>query len=660
MLTIVKMIHLYQYVIHIIYKKINILIFFLKILKKMSKDVLSTSPYFVQKVFLSEKSNHWVPDTDALNCYFCNSVFGTIYNRRHHCRICFNVFCHNCCNNFIEIPRRLRRETSEFKYSNNDRVCNICINEVNIIHIDEVDKLIIIFPLLKLDVKDLKKISSVCKSWNKAAMYFLSKFKDLHYKTVDHILTDDERFLIKCNKKYFNGHKNLSLNLLKIGYNKKFIKIFFSEKDFSCDNLYCKEKCNSNHTIEDVIKILYLVESRNNRNNDLIEKIIQIVYLHKEKIVEYLPFFVRRLDSFYCNDIFKMLKDISIELNIVELLYYEINFQGLYEFSKKYKNFLKKKGLRNLIENQEKFLECIKNKSFNIGKKVCPTNNKIINKIDEYKELNTGTSPTIIKCNNGDFSIITKNVNLKNDQLITNIIKILSDLLKKDLGIDFCIVNYKVIPIEENFGIIEIVNNAKTICEIEDSTKMTLNNYILENNKTRTVEDVKITFIKSTAFYCVISHIFGIGDRNLGNIMVTTDGKQFHIDFEFIFGRDPKFSTTKARVTNEIIDAIGGFHSPYYAEFKKYVSLVYTFILKNVDLFLSIIFSSKINEESKKFLISRFYPSQDNEGKKIINDIENPPVLELIIKDFVNKRSVEFSGYTKKIFYDPLQYVKFW
>jgi len=625
------------------------------------EDMLSTSPYFVEKVFLSEKSNHWVPDSEALNCYSCKSAFGSIYNRRHHCRICFNIFCYTCCNDFIEIPRRLRREVVEFSYGKNDRVCKFCMEEVKIIHIDEVDILIKIFPLLKLDIRDLKNIASVCKSWNKASTYFLSKFKDLHFKTIDYTLNEDDKILVKFNEKYFEGHKKLCLNLLKSGYNNKFSNKFFSEKKFSCDKLFCRENCSPIISMEDIIIILYHIEHRNNRDNNLIKKIIEIVLKNKDKIRRYLPFFVKRLGSFYCDDIFRMLKCVSVELNIIEILYYELKFQNFKEFSKKYKNFLKKESLWHLIENQKKLIECIKAKGFIVGKKICPTNGEIIYKIKSYRELDTGTSPTIINFNEGEFSIIAKNVNLKNDQLITNIIKISSELLQEKFGIDFCIVNYAVIPIEEKFGIIEIVKDAKTICEIQDTTKMSLNNYILEINKLKPVDEVKKIFIKSTAFYCVLSHIFGIGDRNLGNMMVTPDGRQFHIDFEFIFGKDPKSSTTKARVTDEIIDAIGGFHSPYYIEFKKYVADIYSFMLKKADLFLSIVFSSGVTDDIKKFLVSRFYPSQDSEGNKIIDDIENPPVLELIVKDFVNRRSVEISGYAKKIMsYNPFPSIGLW
>lgn len=68
----------------------------------------------------------WMPDHSCRVCYECDSQF-TVFNRKHHCRICGRVFCAKCTANSVPVPSDEPKMGRE--YWERIRVCNYCFKQ---------------------------------------------------------------------------------------------------------------------------------------------------------------------------------------------------------------------------------------------------------------------------------------------------------------------------------------------------------------------------------------------------------------------------------------------------------------------------------------------------------------------------------------------------
>lgn len=51
---------------------------------------------------VNNEKTMWVPDEKAITCYNCQQQFSTLFLRKHHCRICGNIFCKVCSSKNVE------------------------------------------------------------------------------------------------------------------------------------------------------------------------------------------------------------------------------------------------------------------------------------------------------------------------------------------------------------------------------------------------------------------------------------------------------------------------------------------------------------------------------------------------------------------------------
>ena len=99
-------------------------------------------------------------------------------------------------------------------------------------------------------------------------------------------------------------------------------------------------------------------------------------------------------------------------------------------------------------------------------------------------------------------------------------------------------------------------------------------------------------FVRSCAGYAVITYLLGIGDRHLDNIMIKETGEMLHIDFGWIFGRDPKLAPPAIRVTKQMVSCMGGDLRPPAPEYRRFRELCVQAFLqlrKHTNLILSLL-----------------------------------------------------------------------
>lgn len=217
--------------------------------------------------------------------------------------------------------------------------------------------------------------------------------------------------------------------------------------------------------------------------------------------------------------------------------------------------------------------------------------------VKRVKQSNSNSRPLIlpfsIKTLMGtslDKYILYKNEDLRKDKIVMNLIKLASMILKKEEDLDLGLITYEICPTTSSTGFLEMVPKSKTLYDIKEKLEQSINSFIDSHNDDIPVSVLRSRFNKSCAGYCVITYLLGIGDRHLDNIMITEDGYIFHIDYGFILGADPKPMTKpKMRLTDDMVEAMGGTESKYYLEFKEISNRVYNCLRRHVGLFISML-----------------------------------------------------------------------
>ena len=425
--------------------------------------------------------------------------------------------------------------------------------------------------------------------------------------------------------------------------------------------------------IIDILKFISLTPTNNNIwKDDSIIKLIQCLLNNINSVhnnYSLIPFISSSLGNHF--------SDINI-YNILDLFVKKPNFLILLSFEY---NYLKNKIIKDPIENYlnlfikdriQPELKILIYKTINLFTKMYTERTKfvdsenllpiiypfdttyVITKIIEIVELQSSSKPILVKILikkiNSKTAEIEKKIILKSDKNLRkeNIVSCLIIILQNKLIQQMergrieqfdPIPTYKIIMLTNELGIIEFLDDCWTLKSIS-LKKYTLQNFILDNNKDEKISNIKERFAKSLAISSCLSFILGLGDRHSSNIMLSKKGHIIHIDYGYIL-ENPIHSTILnhpvIRISNEMIDFLGGINGDYYQLFKQYIINVFDIMRLYSDIIIN--YYSILGHENiinwdlfKEKLIDRFMNGMS------IKDVE------VVLIDVIESSSKSYSG----------------
>eukprot|EP01125_Pyxidicula_operculata_P018418 TRINITY_DN653_c0_g4_i1.p1 TRINITY_DN653_c0_g4~~TRINITY_DN653_c0_g4_i1.p1 ORF type:complete len:866 (+),score=208.78 TRINITY_DN653_c0_g4_i1:55-2652(+) len=226
--------------------------------------------------------------------------------------------------------------------------------------------------------------------------------------------------------------------------------------------------------------------------------------------------------------------------------------------------------------------------------------------------------------NKNEYKVIYKyGDDLRQDQLVVQLISLMDQLFKKE-NLDLCLTPYKVLATSNSDGMLQAVPDCKNVADVINKYKTnSILSFLKEHHPDKSGPyNIKASaldrFLRSCAGYCVITYILGIGDRHLDNLLITTNGELFHIDFGFILGRDPKPLPPPMKVSPEMVEGMGGLYSKEFKQFTSYCCTAYNILRKSSNLILNLI----------SLMVDAEIPHV-NQGEKSVLKIQEKFKLEL-------------------------------
>ena len=603
----------------------------------------------------------WVNDNSVTKCHRCGVAFGFM-TRRHHCRMCGRIFCDPCSGVKVVIPERLRTimpssppslipgflSATPASESRPRRVCLSCSKDIN--DHKKCDKIIEVLGLImnswfQLDNTVMQQLLFVNSSWSKSALFYIKRFHTLVVARLPSDKLDNDRLakfqstlrgnIILILKNYpafvpdiirldpparFRIPANLlkspcmdifsAFNILDSPFNLRDSGVIGHMKSVAKTSILA-----SNTNMEHYLTRLVFLENQDT---------IRIATKTLTRICIDRMYWIARVYRPEVTSIIlegrpKVAQEISLSLDLLNVLSMLVQTKTNPEKRKLCKSWrTRNKGKTVYLPGM--YPKSVKNIMWKkITQKKSSTIPVVIpctvveeeaisteNDIEEGKNSLKRSTQTI--------DILFKQEDVFRDVVMMDCLGIIHETLMKSKQLDWLlnIVWYAVVPVSKNSGIVAMVPKSRTLHGIQQTLKMSLLNYLLEHNTSCDIHTLRMGFVRSCAVCSMQSLLFGLGDRHLENILLTETGNMFHVDYSYLFGKEPHVKTLvdsgRMKLTPSIIDVMGGKHSRYFQHFLDKSDLIFRLLRSQAPVFYCVCYPLVlVGHVSKDVLLKHFY-----------------------------------------------------
>lgn len=232
--------------------------------------------------------------------------------------------------------------------------------------------------------------------------------------------------------------------------------------------------------------------------------------------------------------------------------------------------------------------------------------------------------------------IVKSNDDLRQEAFVMQLIELCQEAFEL-AELELWISPYRILATGRTTGVIECVRNAMSFDALKKRPgygKGGLREHLQRMTEFTadpggSFKSAQQNFVRSLAAYSLLSYFFLFKDRHNGNLLLDTAGHVIHIDFGFVFGIAPggSFSlemSTPFKLTEEMLDVMGGLRSPLFSEFVTLFCCGFLALQSHCDTFLTLVeitskestfkcFEGRETEEVVSKLRERFSPDLSKE-----------------------------------------------